>query len=348
MSTALNWYQYVNSAFSSFLQTNGNNVMTGNLNFNTNKGINLIDPTNLQDAATKNYVDTSRRQFSWNTTGNSGLISGYLGTVDNNNFTIINNNNSIATIGSTINSGYPGINITTGNFFTVGNQNGLPDTSAICIKQGAQLSNVSTGSYWGLKFFNNSTNDGAYMGIADVGGHPGFAIFIEQALGIYTRCIDIVTSLVTIYNNLSMNNNNITNVTNPTNPQDAATKNYVDNQIINKFGVLIGELINQTSFSGIHTITFTIPANTTSVRVNILTYITNFTSFQGGDYMLGPLNGSYTSIYNYANTTNTAGNPATTTCIGMTVTGFTSSTISFTMTGFGTPAPTGWSVYIYN
>jgi hypothetical protein len=58
MSIALNWYQYVNSALSSLLQINGSNAMTGNLNFNNNRGINILNPVNSQDAATKNYVDT--------------------------------------------------------------------------------------------------------------------------------------------------------------------------------------------------------------------------------------------------------------------------------------------------
>lgn len=41
-----------------YLKTDGTNSMTGNLNMNSNKIINVLDPTLAQDGATKNYVDS--------------------------------------------------------------------------------------------------------------------------------------------------------------------------------------------------------------------------------------------------------------------------------------------------
>src|SRR5277367_2470130 len=42
-----------------YLDVNGSDTMTSNLNVGNNKVINVTDPVNLQDAATKNYVDSS-------------------------------------------------------------------------------------------------------------------------------------------------------------------------------------------------------------------------------------------------------------------------------------------------
>ena len=46
------------SSSDSKLNLDGTSKMTGNLDFNSNKGINLSDPTDLTDAANKKYVDT--------------------------------------------------------------------------------------------------------------------------------------------------------------------------------------------------------------------------------------------------------------------------------------------------
>lgn len=49
----------VANAFDEFIQRSGSVAMTGNLNLGSNKLVNVTDPTNPQDASTKNYVDTT-------------------------------------------------------------------------------------------------------------------------------------------------------------------------------------------------------------------------------------------------------------------------------------------------
>ena len=47
------------------LKTDGSSTISGNINLNTHKLINVTDPTNAQDAATKNYVDTNSQKSTY-------------------------------------------------------------------------------------------------------------------------------------------------------------------------------------------------------------------------------------------------------------------------------------------
>ena len=65
------------SALTGSLASDGQTSLTGNLNFGTNKAINLGDPTTAQDAVTLNYLTTQAVAFGGNitaptqTTGNN-------------------------------------------------------------------------------------------------------------------------------------------------------------------------------------------------------------------------------------------------------------------------------------
>ena len=48
----------ISNAFTGSLASDGQTTASGNLNMGTNRIINTADPTNAQDVATKNYVDT--------------------------------------------------------------------------------------------------------------------------------------------------------------------------------------------------------------------------------------------------------------------------------------------------
>jgi hypothetical protein len=78
-----------------------------------NRIINLADPIDDQDAATKIYVDnsvTSSFQNAWSIMGNSGInpSTNYLGTSDNTNLSIRTNNTERIRVNAT--NGYIGIN----------------------------------------------------------------------------------------------------------------------------------------------------------------------------------------------------------------------------------------------
>jgi len=60
-----------------FLRRNGANTITGDINLNYHRLVNVADPTNSQDAATKNCVDSN---ISGGVTSNSGDI--YIGRVN--------------------------------------------------------------------------------------------------------------------------------------------------------------------------------------------------------------------------------------------------------------------------
>jgi hypothetical protein len=52
-----------------YVKTDGSSTITADMDFNSNKIINLAEPTNSHDAATKNYVDTHSTggwNLSWN------------------------------------------------------------------------------------------------------------------------------------------------------------------------------------------------------------------------------------------------------------------------------------------
>ena len=48
-----------------FLRKDGYNSATNNIDIGTNKIINVADPTNSQDAATKNYVDNNSQKSTY-------------------------------------------------------------------------------------------------------------------------------------------------------------------------------------------------------------------------------------------------------------------------------------------
>jgi hypothetical protein len=241
-----------------YLLTSGTNEMLGNLNFNSNKGINILDPTNPQDAATKNYVD--------------------------------NNPNYLLTSGANEMNG--NLNIPSNNVL-IGNQVGLPNSSIICIKQTGQLNNVASSSTQGLKFYDSATNTAYYMGYSTT----NTLSFFKQAGGSYIRSLDIGGITITIYNQLSMNGNNILNLASPVNNSDAANKLYVDSSTGNTNYLLTNGangMIGSLNFNSNRGINLANPVNPQDAAnksyVDTSNSNTNYLLISGTNGMIGNLN----------------------------------------------------------
>jgi hypothetical protein len=165
MSIALNWYQYFNSLTPNYININGSNNMTGNLNFNNNQSINLMNGINAQDLLTKNYIDTKYTILigslvNQTATGSSGINIPLSSSINNtakvtintftNNFTNYNSMSYIVHYTPTINwslygfgnsSNYPFGNIN--SIPSVGIAFGWNSTSSIAIR--CTLLNGATG-----------------------------------------------------------------------------------------------------------------------------------------------------------------------------------------------------------
>jgi len=71
----------VANALTGSFAADGQTPATGNLNMNSNRVVNVTDPVNPQDAATKNYVDSKILAPNWTIEESSGaLIFKYSGT----------------------------------------------------------------------------------------------------------------------------------------------------------------------------------------------------------------------------------------------------------------------------
>jgi len=216
-----NYVDTVVPSIAGLLKTDGTNAMTANLNVGINKLVNVVDPTVNTDGATKNYVDNTFGPTTWKVAGNSGVVNGKLGTFDNNNFTLIQGDATIANI-------IPGeLNIPGGNKLSMGTQFNTIDPALFNIKQ--SLSNSATETKAAIKITRN-TIDKSNISLG-LDSSANLLINAQNNAGNVTQVASMGSSLVTIYPQLSLNNTKILNVADPTTAQDAATKSYVDSSI---------------------------------------------------------------------------------------------------------------------
>ena len=241
------------------LSKDGSIPMTNNLDLGTNNIINVVDPVNPQDVATKNYTDTNVSN------GNYLLKSGGIMTGRITNF---QTNDTFVRIGKDAGA--------VGNSISIGDGSGSGTQSNDAIALGVDCGHVSQGlraiaigRYAGYQ--NQGANAIAIGYDAGWDGQPSESIALNAKTGTVllpsssnqmifqagtTTLQADATGLtyngnnvegdiksdgtVSMSANLDMGTNNIINTVDPVNPQDVATKNYNDtiNSIIPTGGKL--------------------------------------------------------------------------------------------------------------
>jgi hypothetical protein len=207
----------------------------GNLNIQGGRVINVSDPVNPLDAANKEYVDAHSGGATELTA--TGEVFGYKAAAD----TVINLSlsNQISVKNGTmlwVNGDYDFSSFSFGLMGVLENQ---WDNS---LKIGAYNStSTTTSNFIWFQVLSNSLGVATDLNFRNGGYLTPSSIFLNY---------NIPNNLLSIYTQLSMNNNKITNLSNPTSSQDAATKSYVDGINVGVTSITAGTGLSANGIGG--------------------------------------------------------------------------------------------------
>ena len=221
-----------------YLKLDGTTPMTAALDFGTNKGINLVDPTLAQDAATKNYVDTEITSLSLGGTGPFLQLAGgtMTGDIDMNGNDILNA--GLMDIGSHWFQATQYTSGLGGNAFLIR----LTATPAV----GTPTYSFATDTDTGI------LNDGADAIIMACGGAAELTVNPTE---------------------IDAHSKKVVNLVDPTNPADAATKGYVDG--INSVRLLAKSTGVDLTATGVTNL-YTVPTGKLHIITEVIVRLTSF------------------------------------------------------------------------
>ena len=209
---------YINN---NFIRRSGTNTVTGSLNMTGNTLLNVSNPVNAQDVATKNYVDTNSSSDKVSKSGDT--MTGNLNMDGNLIIGLPTTYPPITYIGDEATSWDQTVGL-------------VQDAASILVDKSGD---TMTGN---LDMSGNRVMNVPYAP-ANTSDAANAAYVIQGDLDVEQKTV-LRNGTQAMTGNLNMDDHFINNLTNPVNVQDAATKNYVDTNKVSKSGdTMTGELL---------------------------------------------------------------------------------------------------------
>ena len=208
---------YINN---NFIRRSGTNTVTGSLNMTGNTLLNVSNPVNAQDVATKNYVDTNSSSDKVSKSGDT--MTGHLNMSGNLIIGLPTTYPPITYIGDEATSWDQTVGL-------------VQDAASILVdKSGDTMTgdlDMSGNRVMNVPYTPANTSDAANA-----------AYVIQGDLDVEQKTV-LRDGTQAMTGNLDMDDHFINKLPNPVNAQDVATKNYVDTNKVSKSGdTMTGEL----------------------------------------------------------------------------------------------------------
>ena len=222
-----------------------------------NQIINVIDPTNAQDAATKNYVDSN----TWSLAGNAIASTNKLGSTNDVDISIVRNNvNKISCTNTSVQV------LSSLYIRKVTDDLPIEDPADATLYFGCTTLAagdtflISIGKPSNKIYWANATNA---------------QVIIDAQYGMRLRVnggdlLVLYPTYMICSKELSMYSNKISSVADPTNAQDVATKNYVDTHLASGLGNVTSPInMNGNEITGLPTSITCLTSDSSSISKKV-------------------------------------------------------------------------------